>query len=245
MVNVTVTSSEDVWAIKVLNLLTSIQAFANNKTIAREVPIFGAPFNEDVFMVGLIDELRFDPDSYEIDLVELKTRKFRSFPKKAQQEQHRLQVMLYKKLFDDLVKGQISKELVARHLKLDLNEGFGPDIQTQIDNSLLSSRNLNELMDVAFRRMQTMTCVNGVRIEYVHQDSKETLFEHEVLYDEIELKSIFTKYLQFWRGERQSCGVDIEEAWKCQYCDYKDICEWRERKSQEYAQKNVEKYINL
>ena len=28
-------------------------------------------------------------------------------------------------------------------------------------------------------------------------------------------------------------GVEIEDAWKCQSCEYADICEWRRRKAGE------------
>lgn len=58
VVKVKVTSNEDIWAVKVINLLSSIQSLLHGSPIAREVPIFGAHFDEDVFVVGLIDELK-------------------------------------------------------------------------------------------------------------------------------------------------------------------------------------------
>lgn len=239
VVDVKVTSDEDIWGIKVLNLNNSVQVFLNNGTLAREVPIFGALFGEDVFLVGLIDELRFDSDLFQIELWELKTRKRKSLPSKSQKIQHRLQVMLYKKLFDDMVKGFLRKETVAKHLKLSLTQEFGSDIQKQIESSCLTSKNLDQLMDVLFARMQCVTCIQGLGIEYVHQDSKETIGLESKVYNEMELRSMYEHYLKFWKGERRTQGVDIEEAWKCQSCDFADICEWREQKALEYSQKNL------
>lgn len=238
---VDVTSSEDIWAIKVLNLLATIQTFLNNGTLAREIPVFGAPFGEDVFMVGLIDELRFDPESYTIDLSELKTRTSKTHPSKCQQKLHEVQAMLYKKLFDDLVKGVTSKELVARHLKLDLMRPLGESLRQHVDNHGLSALSLGHLMDHVFQMVQGMTCISQLFIEYVFQDTQETLSHNEVQYNELGTETQFKYYLQFWRGKRSAEGVDIEDAWKCQRCEFASVCEWRERKAEEYALKNREK----
>ncbi|KAK3082622.1 hypothetical protein FSP39_000643 [Pinctada imbricata] len=169
VVNVKVTSSEDIWAIKVLNLNTAVQAFLNGAKLAREVPIFGFPLEQDVFMVGLIDEL------------------------------------------------------------------------SQMCTQALSANNLDELMDYVFMRMQMLTCVNRLFIEYVHQDSKETLLQKEVTFCEEDVSRSFGHYMRFWRGHREVEGVDIEEAWKCQKCDFNSVCEWREKKAQEYANRNRRK----
>ena len=236
MVQVKVTSNEDIWAIKVLNLLSSLISLLNGQTVAREIPIFGAPFDEDVFIVGLIDELRFDPTSFQLDLWEFKTRKYKSMPSKSQQYQHKLQVMLYKKLFDDLVKGKLTKQVIAKHLKLDLSRTFGSDIQDTIDGKCLTGTNLNQLLDVLFLRIQCMTCIGDIGIEYQHQGSKESLGMHSVNYDDEELEKLYKNYLQFWRGQRSVEGVDIEEAWKCQSCDFADVCDWRKQKAEQYSQ---------
>lgn len=241
VVKVKVESDEDIWAIKVLNLLSAIQGFLCGTILAREIPIFGAPFGEDVFIVGLIDELRFDPDNYTIDLQELKTRKYKSPPSRSQQGQHRLQVMLYKKLFDDLVKGRVSKETVAKHLKLDLTKEFGEDVSKQIDGNLLTCKNLNDLMDMLLQKMQCLTCISQIGIEYVHQESKETICHHTMEYSDTELECTLKDYFQFWRGGRVVKGVDIEDAWKCQMCDFASVCDWRQRKAEEYSKKNTVK----
>ncbi|XP_052073703.1 exonuclease V-like [Mytilus californianus] len=241
IVQVQVTSNEDIWAIKVLNLLTAINAFQFGQTIAREVPIFGVPFKEeDIFVVGLIDELRFDPENYTIDLSELKTRTSRMNPSKAVTKQHKIQVMLYKRLFDNLVKGTLSKNSLATHLRLDLNKQFGDQIVKHLEEKAIINKNLNDLMDHVFGKMQSLTCINQLHVEYVYQDTSETLSHVTHPYDEGEIKTLYLDYLKFWKGERSPTGVDIEEAWKCQRCDFEPICEWRRKKSEECAQRNIQ-----
>ena len=64
--------------------------------VRREIPIFGAPFGFNVFILGMIDEIRVDPQTFDFDLLEFKTRAaFKSLPSKAQSNVHKLQVYLY------------------------------------------------------------------------------------------------------------------------------------------------------
>ncbi|KAL3857978.1 hypothetical protein ACJMK2_012600 [Sinanodonta woodiana] len=237
IVSVEVMSSEDIWAVKLLNLLTAVQGFLNGIKIAREIPVFGTLYDE-TFFVGLVDELRFDPENYTFELVELKTRQARSFPSKAQQTQHNLQVMLYKKLFDNLVQGRVSKEVMVKHLHISLDKELGEGVRNHMGDKLLACKTLRELTDHLFERLQCLTCISGLSIEYVHQESQETLFHHLVTYDEILLESQVHHYLGFWRGKRPPEGVAIEEAWKCQRCDFNSVCEWRQRKAEECMRKN-------
>lgn len=50
-------------------------------------------------------------------------------------------------------------------------------------------------------------------------------------------KAILTKYvnmsIEFWRSSRELKGVDLEDTWKCNVCEYREACEWRELKALE------------
>ncbi|SPN98440.1 uncharacterized protein DNG_01484 [Cephalotrichum gorgonifer] len=54
---------------------------------------------------------------------------------------------------------------------------------------------------------------------------------------ELQLKSD----MQWWRGEREPRGVDIEDSFKCGYCEFAGDCEWRERMDEERLRKAREK----
>ena len=40
------------------------------------------------------------------------------------------------------------------------------------------------------------------------------------------LKAYLEDNLAWWRGEREARGVDLQEAWKCRSCDFRDDCAW-------------------
>ena len=239
-VDVCVTSSEDIWAIKLINLVSAINSFLVGAPIRREIPIFGSPFNNGVFMVGIIDEIRVDPETFDFDILEFKTRSSSSLPSKAQKETHHLQVLLYKKLFDDLVRGKVTKDTVARSLRLDLNKLFGEDIQKHV-NKLSTQKqfnNLDRLLDFTFERLSSVPCISQCLIEYCYQGDKSTIAIQTVAYDDRWLEERCNHYVAYWKGDREVKGVDIEEVWKCQRCDFADDCEWRQRKGRECTMTN-------
>ncbi|TLD28546.1 hypothetical protein PspLS_04031 [Pyricularia sp. CBS 133598] len=41
------------------------------------------------------------------------------------------------------------------------------------------------------------------------------------------LPSCLEDHMEWWRGERPANGVPVEEADKCRYCQFADVCEWR------------------
>jgi exonuclease V len=43
--------------------------------------------------------------------------------------------------------------------------------------------------------------------------------------------------ISWWRGERDTKGVDIEDASKCRICEFAEGCSWREEKLEEAKKK--------
>lgn len=238
LVDVAVTTHEDSFSIKVLNLLISLEGLLRGIPVAREVPIFGCPFKQDIFVLGIIDELRCSSE-FELTLSEFKTRSAQGLPRQAQQSTHNLQVMLYKAMFDSIVSGCFDKQLVARHLGLDLNCTLGADVSRHIASAGMCARTLGELLDVLVERAQYLPRVTMLEIEYQHQATGQHLGKVTVDYDDEWLEGKFVTFAAFWRGQRQACGVDIEESWKCQKCDYADLCQWRQQQACKYGRKTA------
>jgi exonuclease V len=46
------------------------------------------------------------------------------------------------------------------------------------------------------------------------------------IFNPIYLRSYLEDNLAWWRGERSARGVELQEAWKCRSCDFRDDCEW-------------------
>ena len=237
-VMVEVTSREDAFGLKVLNVITTILSFLSGCCVAREIPIFGVPFGCGIFVSGIIDELRCDPDSFDLDLVELKTRSMKTLPSRAQTVTNVLQVSIYKKLWDDLVAGRTTKALIKQHTALNIDKEFGEELMSHISASSLGCGNLDEMLDELAAKAGTMKLIRRCAIEYCHQADASVIALKDVLYDEHWLETRLLHSARYWRGEREAVGVDIEEAWKCGRCEFVDVCEWRRRRADECARSN-------
>ena len=238
MEKVKIISDEDIFAVKVMNFVGAIDSFLAGTPVRREIPIFGAPFDEDVFLVGMIDEIRCDPETFVFDILELKTRTTKSVPSKAQKETHAIQVMIYKKLFDDLVKGKTDKAMLQRHLGVEMNKEFGEGVLQHLKLQGLKANNLDMLLDYTYDRLKCVPCISQLLIEYCFQQDKSTIAIQDIVYDEDWIQKNFKYFVSYWKGNRDVVGVEIEDAWKCQRCDFADVCEWRERKAKECVKKN-------
>jgi exonuclease V len=59
--------------------------------------------------------------------------------------------------------------------------------------------------------------------------------------DDQELDQHLAKDLQWWKGEREPRGVDVEEAFKCRICEFADDCSWRKGLDEENLRRAKEK----
>ncbi len=74
-------------------------------------------------------------------------------------------------------------------------------------------------------------------IEYILQSDTTWKHRKEFHRDEHHLEELLLKSEPYWLGTREPEGVDIEDAYKCQWCDYVEICTWREEKANEFSRK--------
>ena len=69
------------------------------------------------------------------------------------------------------------------------------------------------------------------------QGDGESFARETVQHDGQWLAEKMRRYLLYWRGDRSPKGVEIEEAWKCQNCDFVEECEWRIKKAAELSKR--------
>lgn len=224
IVEVRVTSKEDRFALKVINLLEAVECLLSGVvTVRREVPVFGMPFEGNIFIFGVIDELRCDSDRMEFEIVEFKTRATKCMPKQAQAKTHNLQVMLYKKLLDDLIKRKLTKPIISKHLNLNLHSPFGWSIASHARR--FNAKSLDQLLDACFERLQALPFASSLLVEYAFQGDGSMIGIRQVEYSETWLQEQVDWCLSYWNGRREEiAGVDIEDAWKCQRCPYTAHC---------------------
>ncbi|XP_038670360.1 exonuclease V isoform X2 [Scyliorhinus canicula] len=236
IVPINVESREDSWAVKILNLLSMIPFLQAGEHV-RELPVFGEL--EGIFVVGVVDELRYNSKG-ELELRELKTRSQRTFPSAAQKKSHHLQVSIYKLLFEAMIKGQLNKDVITQHLHLQTEQPLGSEVLGHAHKVGFTVNTFGDLLDLMLLNLTyaEIPDVDTMTIEYCHQADASVIGTEVVRFEEEWVKSELKHYCSFWKGQREAKGVDIEEAWKCRYCDFADICEWRQSKSEEATQKN-------
>ncbi|XP_072325825.1 exonuclease V isoform X1 [Scyliorhinus torazame] len=236
IVPINVESREDSWAVKILNLLSMIPFLQAGEHV-RELPVFGEL--EGILVVGVVDELRYNSKG-ELELRELKTRRQRTFPSAAQKKSHHLQVSIYKLLFEAMIKGQLNKDVLTQHLHLQTEQPLGSEVLVHAHKVGFTVNTFGDLLDLMLLNLTyaEILDVDTMTIEYCHQADASVIGTEVVPFEEEWVKSELKHYCSFWKGQREAKGVDIEEAWKCRYCDFADICQWRQSKSEEATQKN-------
>ncbi|GFR92702.1 exonuclease V-like [Elysia marginata] len=231
-VEVIVETQEDKWAVKLINLQQAVLAFCRGQRLAREVPVFGCPFGEDIFVFGIIDELCYDPDRHEVEISELKTRRSAHPPKKKQQDKDKYQVNLYAQLFNELVLGSVNKSMVASHLGLNLDTKLSSSVMEHVRD--VTTGDVSEvctfghLLETVLSQVQSLCCIKRSRVEYIQQDDKSEILVLDFLLDSDSLRHMFMEQCRWWHGERGTTGVDIEDCWKCEHCQFAPLCEWRD-----------------
>ncbi|KAG5836718.1 hypothetical protein ANANG_G00231540 [Anguilla anguilla] len=225
VVSVPVRSREDQQAVSFLNLLSMIPDLQAG-LLVRELPVFG--LLEGVFLTGVVDELRYD-EKGELVLTDLKTRAANSLPDPAQAKGSSLQVRLYKLLFDSLVRGDLKRDHVITHLRLLPERALGKGVLEQAERLDLQVSTFGDLLDLLLLNLSycELPPVDRLRLEYCHQGSGAAIGTQDVPFAEPQTREELRHYLSYWTGRREPRGVDIEEAWKCRDCQYKQHCEWK------------------
>ena len=78
---------------------------------------------------------------------------------------------------------------------------------------------------------------NVLKAEYRNQTDGDILGAKTFMYDEETLSNYLRDGMQWWRGERAARGVCIEEAYKCNYCEFSEECSWRKNKVEDATER--------
>ena len=240
MTEISIPSVEDEFALRALTLFECLNDFlSGKKKIAREIPVMGMPFDQNIVVLGIIDELRYDPDSHELTISEYKTRVKPCRPTGDLKLIHKLQVLLYKKIFDDLTRGQFDKFAMAKSLHLDADKELGSDLLEVIRSSGFNeTRTFGSLCDLMTQICLRFKPVAKLEIEYHSQYDNQLLGVVEVKYDDIWLQNISLRLMLVWQEKRRAVGVDVRGAWKCKQCHYASRCSWQIKRKQRYCNNN-------
>lgn len=190
-------------------------------------------------------------------ITDVKTRKARSVPNDVSARPTRYQLMLYNRLLSTMSRGAFDFAQIANHYNLDMYAPFGDGFIAQIaaldaDLDLLLSHNslagLWSLLPGAFASVaHSNSGYDGggelrvspiLTAEYRDSTTGSVRGTKTFLHSDDELDRYIQNGMQWWHGERPPRGVEVEEAFKCQICQFAGECEWRINKVEEARRKS-------
>jgi exonuclease V len=74
--------------------------------------------------------------------------------------------------------------------------------------------------------------------EFRTQSSGSLLGRRHFTFSSEKVNDYANDELRWWRGERETRGVDIEDAFKCRICDFAEGCTWRATKIEDAVKKS-------
>lgn len=199
-------------------------------------------------------------------IADVKTKQTKKLPygSKSLRPVH-MQLQLYHKLLSNLAAGLVSKTTIFNRFRLDANATFGdafiaqiggldllnhsPDGSLQLEdtiNEITTHNTLSKLWDHMIDEFRAIMPVTDhyssigkvLRVEYRTADTGDIIGTVPLSYREDKITNFLADELAWWRGERDPVGVDIEDAHKCHYCEFAEICTWRLGKANEWRDKS-------
>ena len=212
----------DLLALKLYNCQIGSKGLIS-EGITREVPVFGK-FNS-LFINGIIDELILNDEG--LSILDTKTRQRNSMPSEAQKRTTRFQLMLYNKLMADLVAGKFSTDQLLSFYGFDDSDEISEDFKEQFnDVGDEIQSNLKELAQSTFGLFQELPHPEKkMQIRYEYQKNRKLIKVDEFSYSENVFQRNFNFVEEFWLGKRKAKPVGAKNGWKCNYCEFSDICE--------------------
>jgi exonuclease V len=202
------------------SLYTSAMAldslFKNGK--AREIQVYGSI--NGFKLAGKIDLLELHDD--EVTIVEDKTKANDNMPSEPQLLTHKVQVMLYKRVMENLRQKKYSLEDFRKAYKPTFMR-ITPEFTRQLE-ALSISKDMQSVDAVAVNLFEEFAKVkrisDNLRIRYINQYTGKEIGVHRFVYKDEELSNMMEFALKYWKGERESLPVPEQEKWKCNYCAF-------------------------
>ena len=188
--------------------------FKNKKS--REIQIYG--FLNGFPLVGKMDMLELRDN--EVFVWEDKTKANDNLPTEPQLNTHKIQVMIYRKMMDDVRKRAYTIDQFRKKygiLTLNITDQFA----RQLD-ALNIEKGMQTVDAIAQRYFDLLLKIENLsetlHIRYINQFTGKEIKIYKFTYDEKEMQSSLEFVLKYWRGERESLPVPEQEKWKCNYC---------------------------
>lgn len=166
----------------------------------------------------------------QVYISDAKSRGTRSLPTSSQAKATALQLMAYHRLLEQMRSGQTDFARLLKHYSLDGEAkfsdsliadiaGVNPDMPIEL---LLDHNSLLGMWELMRQQMTVSIDSMGDNMGISYRDQTEgRIFAYQTIpYDSARLDAHLDSVLSWWRGERATVGVEIEEAWKCTHIPF-------------------------
>ena len=262
-VKVVTKTAEDRWAVTLIDTYTQLATVAAGG-LEREIAVFGDLFDQGILVNGIIDQVQLCKEAGELTILDYKTRRTNSLPSDAQKQGHALQLMLYKCMLDNLTCGVTKMSQLAQHKSLNFSRELSEGVLKHItrcglqklfmtqSNVTKDTRTTNDSLGltesgicVTFGALAgviseliaglNLPLVSTLTVQYIYQKTHEVIGVEVVEHDETWARKMLQSSLNFWLGRRDAHGVDLEDLWKCDSCQFRDVCVWKKQKDLEQS----------
>ena len=221
---------EELWALRFLTAQMGLLELDSG--ITRELPVFGQ-LESGLYVFGIVDQLdlcRVAGDAWVI-LKENKTRSTRSVPSLVQSGMTRLQLMIYKRLYDSLATGSVFDQRgFLECLNLNQEQALSSEFLSSFKDKygLLSpDMTLRDILEQTLLRFRTCrSAASELTVIYELQKDHSRIGTDTFIYDNDWVSKLTTSAIEFWKG-RVPTGVESDEFWKCRVCEFAADCKHR------------------
>lgn len=171
-------------------------------------------------LVGRIDMLQMSGGK--VVIWEDKTKANGKPPSEAQLHTNRIQLLVYRRMLDDLVSGDYTERNFTRAYsteKMVLTAEFVRQLKAlgvpdpEMDIGRIAGRLFTE-----FRGLGSVS--DSMRLRYLQQSTGNEIQIYSFDYNKEETQGIVKYVLGYWNGERESNPVPESEKWKCEWCEF-------------------------
>ncbi len=186
--------------------------------MSRELKVYGSLNGYNV--VGQIDELRLKDGK--VTIVENKTTNAGRTLGAEYTKPHIVQVMLYRKLMDDIKSGSYDSKNFTVYYRLDsltLSEQFVAGLKSiGLKDELLSLKSIYLKMFSDISSLPQLS--DDLIVHYLDRQTKASITEMTVKYDKDAINKDVVYAMKYWTGERAPAPVPENEKWKCNICRF-------------------------
>jgi exonuclease V len=197
----------------------------------------------------------------QVYLIDTKTRAYPNLPSESSMRPTKIQLMLYRHLLSLQASGSVDGDKIFNRYGLNANEQFSAvfiDEISQLESNLSSQSEALSSQIATVSELRThstlaslwslmatefvitfapLTLSPILTAVYRSQSSGNHIGQKSFVHDDSTLAKHIDDELQWWRGKRAPRGVEIEDTFKCKFCEFADDCSWRMGKEAEHLEK--------